>query len=104
VAAAVSRGGRVIACGGGTILVLRNYRALRDAGDIVYLRSSPATLRSRLSAPTGRPLLHDPAAFDRLLAERMPAYEAAADVVVDTDGRAPAEIAAEILDRVGSRT
>jgi shikimate kinase len=100
---AVEQPGRVIACGGGAILALRNYEALRRAGDIVYLRSSPAALRSRLSDVSGRPLLRDPSAFDRLLAERTPAYEAAADHVIDTDGRTPAEIAGEILARVGSR-
>ena len=103
VARAVDPPGRVISCGGGTILGLRNYETLRDAGEIVYLRASPQTLRSRISDVSSRPMLQDPSVFDRLLAERTPAYEAAADVIVDTDGRTPHEIAEEILARVGSR-
>lgn len=103
VGAAASRQSCVIASGGGAILSLRNYQALRDSGDIVYLRSSPEQLRARLSDDTARPLLADPAAFDRLLAERTPAYEAAADLIVDTDDRTPAEIAADILARLGVR-
>jgi len=100
---AASAPGRVIACGGGAVLRLVNQRALREAGDVVYLRASPHALRGRLDGDDGRPLLRDPGAFDRLLAERAPAYEAAADVIVDTDERTPDEIAHEILARVGSR-
>ena len=99
---AASAPDRVIACGGGAVLRLVNQRILIGAGDLVYLRASPEALRGRLEGDDGRPLLRDPAAFDRLLAERAPAYEAAADVIVDTDGRTPKEIAHEILDRVRS--
>jgi len=99
---AAARAGRVIACGGGTILSVRNYGVLKGAGPIVYLRTSPDELIARLGNGEGRPLLGgDPAkAVPRLLAERTPAYETAADVVVDTDGRAPEEIAAEIVEKL----
>ncbi len=91
---------RVIACGGGAILALKNYGVLRGAGTIVYLRTSAEALHARVGDGGGRPMLSDPAAFDRLLVERVPAYESAADVIVDTDGRTPTEIAATILERV----
>jgi shikimate kinase len=103
VAEAASKPGRVIACGGGAILALRNYQVLREAGDIVYLRASRDALRARLAEDdaTTRPLLADSQAFDRLLAERTPAYEAAADVIVDTDGRELEQIAADVIARLG---
>lgn len=91
---------RVIACGGGAILSLKNYGILRGAGVIVYLRAAPDVLRSRVGAGEGRPLLNDPEAFDRLLFERAPAYESAADFIVDTADRRPEDVAASILDRV----
>jgi shikimate kinase len=95
---AAAKPGRVVACGGGTILSVRNYGILKGAGPIVYLRTSPGELIARLGKGEGRPLLKsDPAgAVPRLLAERTPAYEAAADVVIDTDGRSPDELVAEI--------
>ncbi len=99
---AAARPRRVIACGGGAILSLRNYGVLKGAGAIVYLRASAGELVGRLGPGEGRPLLGgDPAeAVPRLLAERETAYEAAADIVVDTDARTPAEIAAEVAERL----
>lgn len=100
---AAARPRRVVACGGGTILSVRNYGVLKGAGPIVYLRTSVEQLIVRLGSGEGRPLLrgNPEAEVPRLLAERAPAYEAAADVVVDTDGRAPSEVAVEIAERVG---
>lgn len=88
---------RVIACGGGAIVQLRNYDILKQAGAVVYLRALPETLRARLRNPKGRPLLKAKGALDRLLAERGPAYEAAADVVVDVDKGTPEEVADRIV-------
>jgi len=99
---AAAREGRVIACGGGAILSVRNYGVLKGAGPIVYLRTSVDELIARLGAGEGRPLLRgDPAeAVPRLLSERAPAYETAAELVVDTDGRTPADVANEIAERL----
>lgn len=103
VAKACAGSERVIACGGGAILALRNYEALREAGSIVYLRTSADELVRRLGDGAGRPLLGGGKVSEvvpRLLAERGPAYDAAADLVVDTDGRAPADVAEEIVRRL----
>lgn len=84
---AVRYGGRVIACGGGAILQIRNHELLREAGPIVYLRCSSPILRARLRGSEGaRPLLRSRGGFDRLLKERAVAYETAADLVVNGDG------------------
>ncbi len=100
---ACSNDGRVIACGGGTILAIANLRTLQQSGTIVYLRAKPQTLLSRLGeqAPQ-RPLLrNDPArTLPVLLAEREPAYRSAADLIVDTDDLSPGEVAAQIVQRL----
>jgi shikimate kinase len=90
--------GRVIATGGGAVLQIRNYGILKGAGTVVYLRAPADVLRARVGAGSGRPLLSQRGAFDRLLAERMPAYESAADLIVDTDAGEPDEIAARIVE------
>jgi len=92
--------GRVIACGGGAVLNIRNYGVLKGAGTVVYLRAPADVLRARLADETTRPLLREEGAFDRLLAERTPAYESAADEIVDADLGAPDEIAAAIAERI----
>ena len=99
---AAARPGRVIACGGGAILSVRNYGVLKGAGAICYLRTTAGELIARLESGDGRPLLHgDPAeAVPRLLSERAPAYETAADLVVDTDGKSPDDVATDIAERL----
>jgi shikimate kinase len=92
--------GRVIACGGGAVLNIRNYGVLKGAGTVVYLRAPADVLRARLADETTRPLLREHSAFDRLLAERTPAYESAADLIVDADLGTPDEIARAIAEKV----
>jgi shikimate kinase len=91
---------RVIACGGGAILQLTNYGLLKGAGAVVYLRAPGDVLWERVHAEGGRPLARDRDAFMHLLTERVPAYESAADLIVDVDGREPDDVAAEIERRL----
>lgn len=85
----------VLALGGGT-----EIPHAKDSVTI-WLRTSPATLATRLEGTaSSRPLLagHDlPARIAELLSERQSGYEAAADVIVDTDGLSPEDIAQEII-------
>jgi shikimate kinase len=92
--------GHVIACGGGAVLEIRNYGLLKGAGTVVYLRAPAAVLRARVGDGQDRPLLKDTRAFDRLLAERTPAYESAADLIVDTDERTLDELADDIAEQL----
>ena len=97
---AVARGASVIACGGGAVLQMRNYGILKSAGVVVYLRAHANVLRARLRGDDLRPLLKDPRALDKLLAERAPAYEAAADVIVDVGEGTPEAIADRIMEKL----
>ncbi len=77
----------VLATGGGSVLREANRQALRQAGHVVYLRSTPEELWRRLRHDTQRPLLQvaDPLARLRQLhAERDPLYRETAHFVIDT--------------------
>lgn len=94
---AIRYGGRVIACGGGAILELRNHDALRSAGPIVYLKASARVLRDRLQGSAdARPLLRAQGAFEKLLLARERAYASAADLTVNADAE-PEEIVEQIV-------
>ena len=95
----------VLAPGGGWALNAARTAPPAPGTLSVWLRVSPEeVVRRGASAPGTRPLLAgaDPlAAARRLLAEREPAYTRA-DVVVDTEGRTPEEVAAEVEHAVCS--
>lgn len=77
----------VLATGGGSVLREANRAALRSAGPVVYLRSTPEELWRRLRHDTQRPLLQvaDPQArLRQLFAERDPLYRESADFIIDT--------------------
>ena len=77
----------VVATGGGAVVRAANRQRLRDAGRVIYLRSSPEELFRRLRHDTQRPLLQvaDPLAKLRALhAERDRLYREAAHFVIET--------------------
>ena len=80
-----------------------NISVLEDRGTFVWLTADARTLAARLENERNesgqRPSLTGAGALDeidRVLAERLPVYEAVADLAVDTAGKSPAGIAAEI--------
>jgi len=77
----------VVATGGGAVLREATREALRNGGQVIYLRSSPEDLYRRVRHDTQRPLLQvdDPMAKLRALhAERDPLYRQAAHFQVET--------------------
>ena len=105
---ALARSADVIALGGGALTQSGAPERLAAQGILVYLRARPQTLVSRLGDCSTRPMLSGvplqerSARLSALLAERAPAY-ATAELVVDTDDRAVADIAEEIACRLESR-
>lgn len=97
VAAALAVEDAIVSVGGGAVLDPDNVERMRAAGTVVWLHARPAelALRLRRSVLRGdRPLLAggDPVAvLTRLLDERGEAYQAAATVVLRTDGLAVEE-------------
>ena len=93
----------VIATGGGCILREQNVQAFKRGNcKIVYLRAGYETLLKRVSGNNERPLLAGDVAgkLQKLYAERTPVYEAAADVVIDTDGLTPEQVAQKITEYI----
>ncbi len=96
----------VLATGGGWAAQPGRVASLEGAAHLVWLRVEPRTALARIGEDlSGRPLLDvaDPLAAARaLLAERTPHYARCA-IRIDTDGRAPEEVAGEILRRAELR-
>jgi shikimate kinase len=94
----------VIAAAGGTVLSVVNRDLMRDRGTVVWLRADPDVLADRVRHGSHRPLLaEDPVGRLRTLdAERRQLYAEVADHVVDTTGRSPDEILAELEQLVTS--
>ncbi len=92
----------VVSVAGGAVLSAENRRLIAASGTVVWLRARPETLAARVGSGTGRPLLGaDPAeAVARLNAERAPFYAEVADVVIDVDELAAAEVAERVLEAV----
>jgi shikimate kinase len=97
VAAALEGHPGVLSLGGGAVLD-PDTRALLEGHPVVYLRVGLADAVKRVGLGTGRPLLlgNVRSRVRQLLEERAPVYEAVATVIVDTDGRAPRQVAEDI--------
>jgi len=95
-----ARDGLIIDAGGGVILRRENVDALRHHGMLVWLRASVPVIVARIQAGTERPALTAGKSFteevEAVLRERTPLYEAAAHHQVETDGRSPEDVAAEV--------
>ena len=90
----------VISLGGGLPLREENRELLKKAGRVIYLRTAPETVYERIKDDNTRPLLNceDPLSkIKELIQSRKEKYEAAADIIIDTDGKNPDQIADEII-------
>ena len=102
VAAAIRENGagRVVGLGGGAVLDASTQELL--AGHrVVYLETGFTDLAKRVGLDQARPLLigiNPRAQLKTLLEQRQPVYAALAQVTVSTDGRDPAQIAAEVAE------
>jgi shikimate kinase len=93
----------VIACGGGAVLDGDNRRALRARGFVVWLDAPPVVLATRLAGDDSRPLLAGgdrATTLTRLADTRAAAYEAAADVRIETDGRTIDDVARRVVEEL----
>lgn len=101
VAAALAEHDGVLSLGGGAVLDPDTQAAL-SGRPVVFLRVGVGDAVKRVGLGQGRPLLlgNVRGRIKALLEERNPVYESVAALVVDTDGRSPAEIAAEIAARL----
>lgn len=92
----------IISTGGGAILRQENVDALRKNGTIICLTATPETILKRTSNNSDRPLLQVENPLERikeLLNFRRPFYEKA-DIMIDTEGKTPLQIAEGIIERM----
>jgi shikimate kinase len=101
VATALSEHDGVLSLGGGAVLD-PDTQALLAGQPVVFLRVGLADASRRVGLGQGRPMLlgNVRSRIKALLDERAPVYESVAALVVDTDGRTPAEVATEIEERL----
>lgn len=98
----------VLAAGGGAPLRPESRETMRASGKVVWLKALPETILARMSGDAStaarRPKLTQQGGLGEvieLLAKREPVYRQSAHLEVDTEGKSPEAIAAEILDRAG---
>lgn len=90
----------VVSCGGGVVKNAENVANMKRYGTVCWLTAAPETIYERVKNDTNRPLLvgrNSPEGIAAFLQERLPLYEAAAEVRVATDGRSVDDICADIL-------
>lgn len=100
----------VLAAGGGAPMRPESRQAMQEGGKVVWLMAKPETILARMTGDVTtaarRPSLTDRAPLDEikeLLKTREPFYREAADLVFDTEGRTPEELAADIVAKLELR-
>ena len=90
----------IVSCGGGMAMRGENVRRMKESGTVVFLTASPETIYSHVKDSTDRPLLNgnmNVPYIRRLMEERTPKYQAAADMIIETDGLDPEQVADKIM-------
>ena len=93
----------IVVTGGGIVLRPENRQLLRDLGTVIHLSAEEATLFARISRRSNRPLLRTEnprATVAELLRVRLPLYQRAADLEVDTTRLKHDEVATQILAKI----
>ena len=93
-------GNTVVSCGGGTPMREENVEEMKKNGKIVLLTATPETIYNRVKNSHNRPLLENNMNVEyisELLGKRQEKYQAAADIVVETDEKSKDIIANEII-------
>ena len=93
--------GLIIDTGGGAVLRQQNVDCLKKSGVLVWLTATVPTIIERIGGDTQRPSLTGTKSFteevEEVLRERQPKYKAAANHIIQTDGRSVTEVAETIL-------
>lgn len=91
---------QVVSCGGGAVLRNENVAMMKASGKLVLLRAKAETILERVKGNSDRPLLNGNMNVEYiagLMEKRRAIYEAAADLVIDTDGKSVHAICREIV-------
>lgn len=98
-----NRENTVISCGGGTPLRECNVREMKKIGKVVLLTAEPETILDRVKDNHDRPLLENNKNVDyirEMMEKRREKYEAAADIILRTDGKDTERICKELMEQM----
>ena len=98
-----SKSNVVISCGGGVPMRERNVVEMKKNGRVVLLTASPETIYERVKDSDDRPVLKGRKNVDgiaELMEQRREKYEAAADIVVQTDHKTVLQVCEELVQRL----
>lgn len=93
----------VISCGGGVAMRERNVAEMKKNGKVVLLTASPETIYERVKDSDDRPVLNgrkNIKGIAELMEQRREKYEAAADIVVNTDGKSVQEVCEDLVQKL----
>ena len=93
----------IISCGGGTALRENNLAEMKKNGRVVLLTASQETIYERVKDSDDRPVLKGRKNVDgiaELMEQRREKYEAAADIVVQTDHKTVLQVCEELVRRL----
>ena len=93
----------VSSCGGGVALRAENVGETKKHGRVVLLTASPETIYERVKDSDERPILNGNKNVDfiaDMMEKRREKYEAAADVVIQTDDKTILQISEELISKL----
>lgn len=96
----------VVSCGGGIVLREENVEELRKIGIVVLLSASAITIYHRVKKNNNRPLLNgnmNVPYIQKLMDERKPYYQRAAQVTVEVDHKTLKQVTSEVIEKVQER-
>ena len=93
----------IVSCVGGTPMRECNVAEMKKSGCTVLLTACPETILQRTKDDHDRPLLEKNKSIEfiaELMEKRREKYEAAADIIIETDGKNKKEICEELVRKV----
>lgn len=94
----------IISCGGGVCLDPENIVNIRKNSRVILLEADPETIIERTKNDETRPLLKDRKQkedIEKIMEKRKDSYYKAADIIIDTNNKAVANIVDEIINKIG---
>ncbi len=92
------KGPMLVSCGGGIVLREENRKILKENGFVVYLQVTAEQAVERVGDVSTRPLFKNLETARKTIEGRLPMYEDAASVAIDTNGKSINMVAQEIQD------
>ncbi len=88
---------RIISCGGGIVVTPANVEIMKSNGFVVHLYSDAVSGAQRISDKSSRPLFRDMESATKRFKERLPLYEEAADVTIDTTNASSSKVTSCVI-------